>query len=324
MGNDLEELNNCGSELQVQSSSDTSRPIEASTERPHLVDLSTKTDRWAILGSGVFRPTTTATKELPPGVYSAAVDSNGNLLIVSRTIITDDLIELPDSGGEEVLAGIRKFWTRKESFAARKQIFKRGILLYGPPGGGKTSVIMLLIKDLVDGGGVVLYVNEPNLATHALTEIRKIEPERPIICILEDIDELVRRYGEHTLLQLLDGETQVANIVFVATTNYPELLAKRIINRPSRFDLVKKISVPSQIARRIYFQTRLPDLTPGQLTKWVNDTEGLSIAHLRELMICVFCLDGDYEETVKRLKDMNRVLNSEKDENRQIGLNIVR
>jgi len=55
------------------------------------------------------------------------------------------------------------------------------------------------------------------------------------------------------VLNLLDGVKQVDNIIYIATTNYPELLEERILNRPSRFDRRFHIGTPSAEVRKFYF-----------------------------------------------------------------------
>ncbi len=266
--------------------------------------------KWGDLGGDLYRAAGRTKDKLPAGVYRCGFDSTGSLIFSRAEVITDELVSLPDTASERVIESIEKFWSSKERFAAKKQIFKRGILLWGPPGSGKTALIMQLIKDLIDKDGLVLYSSIPDLAEAALTQLRKVEPERHLICVLEDIDEIVTRFGEHALLSLLDGDTQIKNVVFLATTNYPDRLAKRIINRPSRFDEVIKVGMPSDIARKTYLRAKftVEELSDEQLAVWVIDTKGLSIAHLRELTVCVFCLGRDYSETITRLKDMERKL----------------
>jgi hypothetical protein len=83
-----------------------------------------------------------------------------------------------------------------------------------------------------------------------LQMLRAVEPERQVVGILEDVDALIERYGESEYLSLLDGEAQVDNVVYVATTNYPERLDARIVDRPSRFDTIRYIGMPSAGARR--------------------------------------------------------------------------
>jgi SpoVK/Ycf46/Vps4 family AAA+-type ATPase len=215
---------------------------------------------------------------------------------------------LPDSSSDHVLLSIQKFWESEAKFRRFGQIFKRGVLLWGPPGSGKTVSVLLLVEDLIQRGGIVVTAADPELTAKALSKLRQIEPKRNVICILEDIDELTDRYGEANLLSLLDGEEQIDNVVYLATTNYPERLDARLVNRPSRFDEVIKIGMPSAMARRMYIRSRLQvaDLADADLQQWVEGTDGLSIAHIRELIAAVFCLGRDYAETLDRLRAMKK------------------
>jgi hypothetical protein len=167
---------------------------------------------------------------------------------------------------------------------------------------GKTATITLLNKYLLENGGIVIMCDHPRITSMGLEALRRIEPTRRIICIMEDIDEIIEKYGEHDLLALLDGENQVDRIVMLATTNYPDRLGARIINRPSRFDERILVDMPSKEARRKYLQHILGNIE--DIDRWINDTEGLSIAHLREMTAAVRCLDQDYDSVLKRLKSM--------------------
>jgi len=264
--------------------------------------------QWTVQPDGAFSPCSETVDHLPSAVYRLNCDQFGVPIFIKIDLITDDLVSLPDSASARVLDGIQRFWESGEKFRRFGQIFKRGILLWGPPGSGKTALIIQLIADLVRRDGTVVIAAEPALTARALAQFRRIEPSRKLICILEDIDELTRRYGEAELLALLDGESQIDSVVYLASTNYPEELDARLVNRPSRFDDVIKISMPSAAARMAYLRSRfkaddLPDLN---LQAWVDDTEGFSIAHLREMVVGIFCLGRGYEETLKRLKGMQR------------------
>lgn len=291
-----------------------------SVPQPYLQPDSADTVQWAVLGNGTFKGSSATTKTLPSGVYGLGLDNYGGLLFTQKQILTDDLIVLPDTASERVLTALQVFWDAKSKFTDKGQLFKRGVMLWGPPGSGKTCTLMLLTKDIIEREGIVVLPAEPVLTTRALGEIRRIEPDRPLICILEDIDEMVDQYGEHALLALLDGETQIDNVVFVATTNYPERLDQRLVNRPSRFDEIIKIDMPSAEARSVYFRARLNkiELSDGKLAGWVKDTEGLSIAHLKEIVVAVYCLGREYGETLTRLRKMRNAIRG--DSGRQIGM----
>lgn len=275
----------------------------------HSDDSSQASDysQWYVLPNNQFCATGTTIKTLHSSVYSIAQDSEGRVVFSQTQLVTDELLKLPDTASAKVLSSIHRFWEARNLFIKKKQVFKRGMLLWGPPGSGKTVTVTLLMLDLIRRDGIVILgKTHPNLVSQALQNLRRIEPNRPAIVVLEDLDELIDKYGESDLLSLLDGENQVNNVVYLATTNYPENLDPRFINRPSRFDEVIKIGMPSDEARAMYLRAKLnkSELSDSQLATWVVDTKGMSIAHLRELTVAVYCLGRDYNETIQRLKSM--------------------
>src|SRR5271168_4630514 len=250
------------------------------------------------------------------------MDGNGVVYYNKTKILTDKLIELDDSAAERVIDGIEVFWESKDKFDSFGILFKRGILMWGPAGSGKTATVNMLMNDLVKRGGMVVIVQSPPTAIQGLHELRRIEPERPIIVVLEDIEEMIDNYGEHGLLGLLDGEHQVSNVVVLATTNYPERLGERIINRPSRFDEVILVDMPSAKGRFRYLKHVLKDTVPDEeLQTWVTATDKLSIAHLRELIVATQCLGRPYAEVIHRLRRMKVRPNSDKRGKDDVGFN---
>jgi hypothetical protein len=260
--------------------------------------------RWA-KSDDLFWPASETCERLEPGFYRFdSIPGVGSCLRKAHISI-DDLIRLPDNATTEVLAEFSTFWTLKDRFTARGFLHKRGILLWGAPGSGKTASLMLMAQDIVQHySGIVCQVEHPALAAACLSLIRKIEPDRPIVALIEDLDALVERYGENQFLSLLDGEAQVDRIVFVATTNYPERLDKRFVDRPSRIDTIRWIGMPSAAARRVYLEAKEPSLIGAELEHWVNSTEGFSVAHLRELVILVKCFDRPLNLAIARLESM--------------------
>ncbi len=260
--------------------------------------------QWAVLPNGTYSSIGATCARLPVGAYCLENTPSG-LFFVAKKILTDTLIDLGNSNSRRIVEGIRLFWMRKERFEERGILFKRGILMWGPPGSGKTATLALLVEDLIRQGGIVLLVQAPSSAVQALRRLRKIEPDRPLIVILEDVEEIIQLHGEHDLLALLDGEHQTDNVVNIATTNYPEMLGARIINRPSRFDEVVKIGMPSEEMRAMYLEHLLRD-EHGRYPyrRWVEETAGMSIAHLKELVVAVVCLEQDEDEVIARLKTM--------------------
>jgi hypothetical protein len=243
---------------------------------------------------------------LPPGLYKPKHSNNIGYFVERQIVDTDDLLLLPDSDSEAVVSEIERFWELKPQFESRGFIHKRGILLWGDPGSGKTSTIQLVIKNIIESGGIALFIDHPQTSTSCLQMIRRIEPSRPIIAIMEDFESLVREYGDAEYLAMLDGESQVGYVAFVATTNYPEKLDKRFIDRPSRFDTIKKIPMPTPNAREHYFTHKEPSLTGDELKQWVEMSDGFSIAHLKEMIVSNRLYNIPIEKVVKRLNFMRK------------------
>ena len=233
------------------------RPTAAQPTAPltsnNRATLSTSVSQWSEASNDRFYPSGESRKSLSAGVYNFNGDDRG-LYIQRMNLLTDTLIELDDAAGTRVLDGIRTFWASEKEYTSRGIIYKRGILFWGPAGSGKTALVTQLSQELVRRGGLVIWCGSPELTATGLSLLRRIEPLRPLIVILEDIEELIRDFGEHKILALLDGELQVGNVVNIATTNFPELLGARIVNRPSRFDERILIGMPSEKARFQYLR----------------------------------------------------------------------
>ena len=264
--------------------------------------------QWLKLPDNHFMPCQDTCSTLTAGVYESQITDSGLPVLTRLQVIFDSIVNLPDSASDKVLASIRHFWKSEDKFLRKGHLYKRGIMLFGNPGSGKTVTIIRLMQDLISEEGIVLLVRSPVVTKIAIQHIRRLEPKRRMICVLEDLDELVRMHGEAEFLALLDGEYQTNNVLFLASTNYPEKLDDRFINRPSRFDEVIKIDMPSAEARRTYLYAKLDveEAKSFDLDGWVSDTDGLSIAHLRELIIAVTCLGRPYDEVIARLTRMKQ------------------
>ena len=244
-----------------------------------------------------------SSKTLEAGQYIIKQSESG-IFFSKKEVVLDDLIKLNDSVSNEVLAAVADFWTKKQAYDELGFLWKRGVLLYGPPGSGKTSTIQQLAQDLISRNGLVIYCEDPIICAHGLKLLRRIEPDRELIVLLEDADSIISRYGESDLLALLDGELQIEKCVFIATTNYPEKLDRRLTNRPSRFDMVRKIGMPSFEDRKTFIKAKNSSLNEKDLNEWTEKTNGFSIAHLKEVIISVSCLGKGLNETIDHLKNM--------------------
>jgi SpoVK/Ycf46/Vps4 family AAA+-type ATPase len=223
---------------------------------------------------------------------------------VRKRLQVDDLMEFTSSLPAQMLTEMDSFWSLGPRFKSQGFLHRRGYLLHGPQGSGKSSVVHQVVRHIVAAGHVAFFCDNPDVFVLAVQQFRKVEPDRPLVCVFEDIDAIIEAYEETALLQCLDGSHQIDKVINIATTNYPEKLDRRLVSRPRRFDRMVKIEGPSSKIREAFFRRKLPDLQPAELARWVRLTDGMSFASLVELVVSVTCLGNDLIETVRTLKEM--------------------
>jgi hypothetical protein len=268
--------------------------------------------QWAISTGNKYSPTTQTTKHLPSGFYEIGYESNIGIYLEKRDVNTDELFELPSKELLDIIDDIETFWKRADVFKKYGYLHKRGILLYGEPGAGKSGIIQLCTKYLIEKmSGIVINITKEehvDMYDKMLGFFRNLEGGRPLIVIFEDIDGMASesRHTTSTILNILDGVKQINNVVYIATTNYPEKLEERITNRPSRFDRRYEILMPNMSVRESYLKNKLTeeDLQKIDLENWLEKSEGLSLAHMRELVISVVAMGNSFEDTIERLGGM--------------------
>lgn len=253
---------------------------------------------------------------IPPGLYFITPDSQYGYLINPKVITTRDLIRFPGTITDEIITESEIFWTKRDAYHEEGEPHKRGYLLYGPPGSGKTSLITFLTQDFIRQGHLVFEFTWALPA--ALNDIKKLPQlsNTKILITIEDIDGFVDQ-DEQTVLQFLDGSQQMDYMMVVATTNHPEILKGQLKNRPSRFDRVCFVPTPGTEEREVYITKKMAKFNPTDkvIKEMVKDTEGFSLAHIKELIIATQLIGNSYEEVLKRLKSLNEQgpNNNEKD-----------
>ena len=269
-------------------------------------DTAVRPVQWKVVQAGVYEICGITAQQLPAGAYGCNLNQFGDVQLLARDLQVDDLIDFADSLPARILDEIANFWGLGDQFSKHGYLHRRGYLLYGPQGAGKSSVVHQVVHRIIRAGHVAVFCEHPGFLTRAMELFRRIEPERPVVCLFEDIDAIIEIHGDSELLQWLDGSHQINKVINIATTNYPERLDRRIVSRPRRFDRIIKIEAPTESIRETYLRKKLPDLnTNGELSLWVKLTEGLSFAALAELVISVACLGNKLEDTVAVLRGLD-------------------
>lgn len=268
---------------------------EAMQNHEHKVSL------W-VKENDIIRPSTNITilQTLEPGVYT--VDFNRDYGYYCRKLesTSDKLFVFSDSITEDLVDEIKLFWEKKDKYKEQNLIHKRGILLEGYPGTGKSSIITQLSEEIINQGGVVFKIanfrNLDHYVNFMRIGFRQIQPETPIITILEDIDQYEEVDTE--LLDFLDGKTHINHHVVIATTNNTTEVPDTFL-RPSRLDLKIEVPLPNEKTREEYF--RFKNVPEEVIADLVKQSKDCSLADLKEIYICIYLLDYTIEDSIKKI-----------------------
>ena len=272
--------------------------------------------QWSQVDSNLYIASGATFKTLPAGKYVAKWYKSSHALEF-RPLEIDEIYVFPNSIPESVLKEAQEFWDNEDKYKTHNLLHRRGLLLYGAQGHGKTSIIQLIMQDVIQRNGIVLVCNtDPELVDQIMQNFRQVEPTRKLLCVFEDIDALIETWGEDHILSILDGENQINHVLNVATSNYPENLDNRLTNRPRRFDNIVKVEAINRIERELYFSKKITFTSEEEKQKWLDVSEGFSFAALAEMVISIKILDRDFDDTVNRLKMMmkNKSIRKEKSE----------
>jgi cell division protease FtsH len=217
--------------------------------------------------------------------------------------IKRDEVILPPEVIERVERVTIRFSQHAERLRAARRHLKRGVLLYGPPGTGKTLSAMYVASQMAGRTVIMLTGGGMGSIETACQLARMLEPTT---VILEDVDLIGTEREQQTvganallfeLLNQMDGLSEDADLLFILTTNRPDVLEPALASRPGRIDQAIEIPLPDADCRR-----RLIDLYGRGLQLEVNDldrivarTANASAAFLREMLrkAALFAAEAD-------------------------------
>src|SRR5579883_1586232 len=179
-----------------------------------------------------------------------------------------------------------------EKLKAAGRHIKRGILLYGAPGTGKTLTAMYLASQMPERTIILLTGRSIGLLEQSCRMARLLQPAT---VILEDVDLIAEERTRQEvgcnallfeLLNQMDGLADDADVLFLLTTNRPDILEPALAARPGRIDQAIEVPLPDRTCRQRLFDLYGQGLTLQleQLPQLIDQTEGVSAAFIRELM----------------------------------------
>ncbi|MEM7821079.1 MAG: AAA family ATPase, partial [Candidatus Aenigmatarchaeota archaeon] len=280
-------------------------------------------------------------KEIIEKIKVTKSDFDYAMRMVAPSAMREVLIEIPkvkweDVGGLEEVKQLLKEaveWPLKnpESFKRIGIRPPRGILLYGPPGCGKTYIV----KALANGAGAnFISIKGPEVLSKWVGESEKMirdtfkraKQVAPTIIFFDEIDALAPRRGleigtrvtEQVVSQLLtemSGIEEMEGVVVIAATNRPDIVDPALL-RPGRFDRLIYVPAPDEKTRLeiLKVHTRNMPLKGVDLNKLAEKTEGYSGADLeavcreaglfalRENMNAKEVTKKHFDEALKKIK----------------------
>lgn len=268
-----------------------------------------------------------------PGIFSIIKTMTG--LKLDKTDFTKDDVLKDFVSTKDVTDKIDKFFTAIPKYELYGIFAKRGGLLFGPAGTGKTTIIAEICRKYnADGKTFILLWHTDKIEAGDVKDFikhLKYEGVEKMILVVEDVGgveiDQARIRSESALLSLLDNQEQTFKIpVYIAaTTNYPENFMGNLTNRPNRFDDKIRVGYPKAEARRqlLKFYDKENLVNEDALTLiGSKKCEQFSPAHLREVVIRSAIHGVDPYQTikdmVKEVEDYNRAF--EEKGNARLGL----
>jgi len=203
-----------------------------------------------------------------------------------------------------LLGDVAAFFASRALYAALGVPWRRGLILHGTPGNGKTLSIRALINSLQrpgPGGAQPvpsLYVksldDHVRGPKHSIRSIfQKAREMAPCLLIFEDLDSLVTDKTRSYFLNEVDGLESNEGICMIGSTNHLETLDPAIVKRPSRFDRKYHFKLPGEAERRAYCESWREKLKGNEDVEWNDEmcsvvaqwTDGFSFAYLKELFL---------------------------------------
>lgn len=209
------------------------------------------------------------------------------------TPITRDKIILPEGllkriERQTVDAGV---FSTKLLSAGRS--LRRGVLLHGKPGTGKTLTAMYLASAMKERTVLIVTGRGLGLIETSCEIARWLAPS---MVVIEDVDLVAKeRSMQETsgcsqpvlfeLLNQMDGLSDDMDILFLLTTNRPDILEPALSSRPGRIDQAYEIPLPDADCRRKIFDLYARGLTleVEDLESFIKRTDGASGAFIKEL-----------------------------------------
>ncbi|WP_369068755.1 AAA family ATPase [Kineococcus terrestris] len=215
----------------------------------------------------------------------------GGITFLRRPSVAAADVVLPEGALERVVRHVVGVGEQAQRLTAAGQHLKRGVLLHGPPGTGKTHTVRHLLS--VTPGTTAVLLSGLGLR-HVATAAHLARALQPALVVLEDCDLVAEDRSQHAgdqpllfeLLDAMDGLDGDADVAFLLTTNRADRLERALAQRPGRVDLAVEVPLPDERARRALLRlyARGLPLSPAALDAAAVRAAGTTASFTRELL----------------------------------------
>jgi transitional endoplasmic reticulum ATPase len=282
-------------------------------------------------------------ERIPPEVLEKMVVKMDDFLSAYReitpTAMREVYVEVPQVHWDEVggLKEIKQQLMESVEWPLKKpEVFKkmginppRGILVFGPPGCGKTLLARAVATEseanFISIKGPEIFSKWVGESEKAIREVfRKARTAAPAIIFFDELDAIVPRRGlgysdsgasERVISQLLteiDGIESLQNVLVIAATNRPDILDPAVL-RPGRFDRMIYVPSPDLDSLKEIFKIHthsMPLSRDVDLEELARKAQGYSGADIEAVCreAAIDALREDINSTEVSLRDFNQAM----------------
>ncbi len=254
---------------------------------------------------------------LPAGnyeYYQSSYDTDKPERLVSISLRSDTYKDIPTISAP-IIEDINNFIANESVYRDVGAAYRRGYLLYGPPGEGKSALVRNILSDHALTKDAVV-IHTMSVPSRQFIENIRVD-SRMKVFVFEELAAAINSNNLDLFLNFLDGELTVDNSVVFATTNYPERLPANIVDRPSRFDFIYKLKNPTRVERALIVEHYMSrEATEVE----IESSSGLSTAAVKEACLLTRIQRIEFREAVKKLKTYHDLAKSDFGEMKSLGL----